>query len=268
MKFNRRVGRDELTGAVDFVQRRHRCRDQDSGRIAQRPRRNRRYRSPRQSPRALRSANWPKTSSAPGLVRVERAVKERLGQAETDNLMPHDLINAKPISAAIKEFFGSSQLSQFMDQTNPAVRDHPQAPRFGAGTGRLDPRTRRLRSARRASDPLWPRVPDRNAGRPEHRPDQLAGAVCAHQRVRFPRDALPQGRRRARSPTRSITCRRSRKAISPSRRPMPNSTSAATSPNDIGVLRATGNEFVLSAPDAVRVHGRLAGAKWSRWPLR
>ena len=54
-----------------------------------------------------------------GLARVERAVKERLGQAETDNLMPHDLINAKPISAAVKEFFGSSQLSQFMDQTNP-----------------------------------------------------------------------------------------------------------------------------------------------------
>lgn len=54
-----------------------------------------------------------------GLVRVERAVKERLSQAESDNLMPHDLINAKPVSAAIKEFFGSSQLSQFMDQTNP-----------------------------------------------------------------------------------------------------------------------------------------------------
>ena len=54
-----------------------------------------------------------------GLVRVERAVKERLGQAESENLLPHDLINAKPISAAIKEFFGSSQLSQFMDQTNP-----------------------------------------------------------------------------------------------------------------------------------------------------
>src|SRR5918993_1402392 len=54
-----------------------------------------------------------------GLVRVERAVKERLGQAETENLMPHDLINSKPISASIREFFGSSQLSQFMDQTNP-----------------------------------------------------------------------------------------------------------------------------------------------------
>ena len=54
-----------------------------------------------------------------GLVRVERAVKERLGQAESDNLMPHDLINSKPISSSIREFFGSSQLSQFMDQTNP-----------------------------------------------------------------------------------------------------------------------------------------------------
>ena len=54
-----------------------------------------------------------------GLVRVERAVRERLGQAESDNLTPQDLINSKPISASIREFFGSSQLSQFMDQTNP-----------------------------------------------------------------------------------------------------------------------------------------------------
>ncbi|PXF63519.1 DNA-directed RNA polymerase subunit beta [Kangiella spongicola] len=54
-----------------------------------------------------------------GLVRVERAVKERLSQAESENLMPQDLINAKPVSAAVKEFFGSSQLSQFMDQNNP-----------------------------------------------------------------------------------------------------------------------------------------------------
>lgn len=54
-----------------------------------------------------------------GLVRVERAVKERLNLADSENLMPQDLINAKPVSAAIKEFFGSSQLSQFMDQNNP-----------------------------------------------------------------------------------------------------------------------------------------------------
>jgi DNA-directed RNA polymerase subunit beta len=54
-----------------------------------------------------------------GLVRVERAVKERLSLSEAENLMPQDLINAKPITAAIREFFGSSQLSQFMDQNNP-----------------------------------------------------------------------------------------------------------------------------------------------------
>lgn len=54
-----------------------------------------------------------------GLVRVERAVRERLSMAESEGLMPQDLINAKPVAAAIKEFFGSSQLSQFMDQNNP-----------------------------------------------------------------------------------------------------------------------------------------------------
>jgi len=54
-----------------------------------------------------------------GLVRVERAVRERLSMAESEGLMPQDLVNAKPVAAAIKEFFGSSQLSQFMDQNNP-----------------------------------------------------------------------------------------------------------------------------------------------------
>ncbi len=54
-----------------------------------------------------------------GLVRMERAIKERMSLQEVENLMPHDLINSKPVSAVIKEFFGSSQLSQFMDQTNP-----------------------------------------------------------------------------------------------------------------------------------------------------
>ena len=54
-----------------------------------------------------------------GLVRVERAVKERLSLAESEGLMPQDLINSKPVAAAVKEFFGSSQLSQFMDQNNP-----------------------------------------------------------------------------------------------------------------------------------------------------
>ena len=118
MKFNRRIGRDELTGpgtltTEDIVAvirilvelRNGRGEVDDIDHLG-----NRRVRS---------VGELAENQFRAGLVRVERAVKERLNQAESDNLMPHDLINAKPISAAIKEFFGSSQLSQFMDQTNP-----------------------------------------------------------------------------------------------------------------------------------------------------
>ncbi|MGB7988173.1 MAG: DNA-directed RNA polymerase subunit beta [Candidatus Methylophosphatis roskildensis] len=118
MKFNRRVGRDELIGdgnlsnqdIIDVIRilvelRNGRGEIDDIDHLG-----NRRVRS---------VGELAENQFRAGLVRVERAVKERLSQAESDNLMPHDLINAKPISAAIKEFFGSSQLSQFMDQTNP-----------------------------------------------------------------------------------------------------------------------------------------------------
>ena len=54
-----------------------------------------------------------------GLVRMERAIKEKMSSVEIDTVMPQDLINSKPIAASLKEFFGTSQLSQFMDQTNP-----------------------------------------------------------------------------------------------------------------------------------------------------
>ena len=54
-----------------------------------------------------------------GLLRMERAIRERMSSIDLDSVMPHDLINAKPAAAAVREFFGSSQLSQFMDQTNP-----------------------------------------------------------------------------------------------------------------------------------------------------
>jgi hypothetical protein len=131
-----------------------------------------------------------------GLLRMERAIKERMSSVDIDTVMPQDLINAKPAAAAVREFFGSSQLSQFMDQTNPLSEDHPQAPPVGAWPGRSDPRARRLRSARRAPDPLWPDLPDRDAGRPEHRPDQLAGDLCPGQQVRLHRKPVPQGRRR------------------------------------------------------------------------
>ena len=118
MKFNRRVGREELVGSatlsnddiIDVIRilvelRNGRGDVDDIDHLG-----NRRVRS---------VGELAENQFRAGLVRVERAVKERLSQAESENLMPHDLINAKPISAAIKEFFGSSQLSQFMDQTNP-----------------------------------------------------------------------------------------------------------------------------------------------------
>ena len=73
-----------------------------------------------------------------GLVRVERAVRERLGQAETEGLMPQDLINAKPVAAAVKEFFGSSQLSQFMDQNNPLSESTHKRRVSALGPGGLD----------------------------------------------------------------------------------------------------------------------------------
>jgi len=118
MKFNRRVGRDEsegsgildnedildtLTTLVDIRNGNGTVDDIDHlG--------NRRVRS---------VGEMAENAFRVGLVRVERAVKERLNQAETEGLMPQDMINAKPVAAAVKEFFGSSQLSQFMDQNNP-----------------------------------------------------------------------------------------------------------------------------------------------------
>ena len=103
------------------------------------------------------------------------------------------LINIRPVVAAMREFFGGSQLSQFMDQTNPLAELTHKRRLSALGPGGLQPRPRRLRGARRAPLPLRPHLPDRDAGRPEHRPDRLAGDLRADQRVRLHRDALPPG---------------------------------------------------------------------------
>ena len=87
----------------------------------------------------------------------------------------------------------------------PARRPDPQAPPVGARPGRSVPRAGRLRGPRRAPVALRPDVPDRDAGRPEHRPDRLAVDVRADQPVRLRRDPVPQGRPTAGSPTRSTT---------------------------------------------------------------
>ena len=131
-----------------------------------------------------------------GLVRMERAIKERMTLQEVDTLMPHDLINSKPVSAVVKEFFGSSQLSQFMDQTNPLSEGHPQAPPVGPGARRSDPRARGIRGARRSQHPLRAHLSHRDAGRSEHRSDRLFVHLRPGERFRLHRDAVShrQGR--------------------------------------------------------------------------
>ena len=94
-----------------------------------------------------------------GLVRMERAIRERMSLQEIETLMPHDLINAKPVSAVVKEFFGSSQLSQFMDQTNP-LSEVTQASTLRARAWWSNPRARWLRSTRRTPNSLRSNLSD------------------------------------------------------------------------------------------------------------
>ena len=118
MKFNRRLGRDRITGSGTLSEddivgvlktlidiRNGKGSVDDIDHLG-----NRRVKS---------VGEMAENQFRVGLIRVERAVKERLSLAESEGLMPQDMINAKPVAAAVKEFFGSSQLSQFMDQTNP-----------------------------------------------------------------------------------------------------------------------------------------------------
>jgi len=118
MKFNRRVGRKEITGSsvlskddiLDVLKVLIAIRNGDGTVDDIDHLGNRRVRS---------VGEMAENAFRVGLVRVERAVKERLNIAESEPLMPQEMINAKPVAAAVKEFFGSSQLSQFMDQNNP-----------------------------------------------------------------------------------------------------------------------------------------------------
>ena len=133
-----------------------------------------------------------------GLVRVERAVKERLTIAESEPLMPQEMINAKPVAAAVKEFFGSSQLSQFMDQNNPLSEVTHKRRVSALGPGGLT-RERAGFEVRDVHTTHYGRVcPIETPGRSEYRSDQFAVGVCPHEPVRLPRDAVPPCRERTR----------------------------------------------------------------------
>ena len=133
-----------------------------------------------------------------GLYRMERVVRERLTTEDEDTITPQTIVNIRPVVAALKEFFGSSQLSQFMDQTNSLAGLTAPPPPERPRRGRPHARARAHRGARRAPDPLRAHVPDRDARGPEHRPHRLAVELRRGLRARLRDHALPRRRGRAR----------------------------------------------------------------------
>ena len=97
-----------------------------------------------------------------GFSRMERVIRERMTIQDLDVVTPQSLINIRPVTAAIKEFFGSSPLSQFMDQTNPPGGADPQAASFRPGPWRPLPRACQHGGPRRPLQPLRPHVPHRD----------------------------------------------------------------------------------------------------------
>ena len=181
-----------------------------------------------------------------GLLRMERAIKERMSSIEIDTVMPQDLINAKPAAAAVREFFGSSQLSQFMDQTNPLSEITHKRRLSALGPGGLTRERAGFEVRDVHVDALRPHLPDRDAGRPEYRPDQLARDLRARQQVRLHREPVPQDRRRQGDASTSSICRRWRRPSTTSRRPTPSSTRRAASPTSSSICRHAGE--VMMAP--------------------
>ena len=218
MKFNRRVGRQEITGSsvlskedvLDVLKVLISIRNGEGGVDDIDHLGNRRVRS---------VGEMAENAFRVGLVRVERAVKERLTIAESEPLMPQEMINAKPVAAAVKEFFGSSQLSQFMDQNNPLSEVTHKRRVSALGPGGLT----RERAGFEVRDvhpthygrvcpietPEGPNIGLINSLSVYARTNQYGFLETPYRRVKT-----------ARSPTRSNTCRPSKKATTPSRRPI------------------------------------------------
>ena len=153
-----------------------------------------------------------------GLVRMERAIKERMSLQEIETLMPHDLINSKPVSAVVKEFFGSSQLSQFMDQTNPLSAITHKRRLSALGPGGLT-RERAGFEVRDVHPTHYGRICPIET--PEGPNIGLIASLSTYARVNelgLHRDAVPHGDRWQGVGPRSATCPRSTRSGCRSRR--------------------------------------------------
>ena len=133
---------------------------------------------------------------------------------DAETVTPRTLINSKTISSRDRLLLRPRRAVAGRRPDEPALAAHARAAPLGPRTGRPEPQARRLRGARRAHLALRPHLPDRDAGRHEHRPDRVAGDLRRRRRVRLPHHAVPRRARTARSPTRSSTCAPTRRCDS------------------------------------------------------
>ena len=180
-----------------------------------------------------------------GLLRMERAIKERMSSIEIDTVMPQDLINAKPAAAAVREFFGSSQLSQFMDQTNPLSEITHKRRLSALGPGGLT-RERAGFEVRDVHVTHYGRIcPIETPEGPNIGLINSPGDVRARQQVRLHREPVPQDRRRQGDRWTWSTCRRWKRPSTTSRRPTPSSTRRARFVDEFVICRHAGDVTML-----------------------
>ena len=197
VKMNMRLDLDAAGHRARAAQGRHPLGRPHAGRSARRQGRDRRHRQSRQPPGALgRRADGEPVPHRPAPHGARDQGAHVVGRYRHRHAAGPDQRQARGRRGARVLRLLAALAVHGPDQ--PAVGDHAQAPLVGARPGRSDARARRLRGARRASDALRPHLPDRDAGRPEHRPDQFARHLRAGEQVRLRRDAVPQGQGRPR----------------------------------------------------------------------
>ena len=177
-----------------------------------------------------------------GLTRLERVVRERMTTQDPEAITPQSLINIRPVVASIKEFFGTSQLSQFMDQPNPLAELTHKRRLSALGPGGLSRERAGFEVRDVALLALRPHVPHRDAGRPEHRSDRLPGLLRAGEPVRLHRDPLPKRGQgdRVTGEVHYLTATEEERTSSP--RPTPSWTSDGTFADSQILVRRSGGE--------------------------
>ena len=197
VKMNMRLDLQTRRQRARAAQGRHPRRHQDAGRAPRRQGRDRRHRQSRQPPRPLgrRTDGEPVPHRAPAHGARDQGAHV-VGRDRQRHAAGPDQRQAGGGGGARVLRLLAALAVHGPDQ--PALRDHPQAAPVGARPGRSDPRAGGLRGARRAPDALRPHLPDRDAGRPEYRPDQLARDLRAREQVRLHREPVPRGQGRPR----------------------------------------------------------------------